>query len=120
MVDNYLNLAVNACNSGNYGEAEIYANRVIEIDPRNYLAWLIKGKSAGWQSTLANVRLSEYLSFCINALKYAPEGDKYQETVKDVTDEFTNLASALIKLRADRFVKWPDEEEYNGFIADCQ
>lgn len=120
MTDNYLNLAISACNSGNYSEAEAYANKVIEIDPSNYLGWQIKGKSSGWQSTLANVRLDEYLSSCFKALQYGPEGDAYHELVEDITHEFTDLASALIKLRADRFAKWPDEEEFNGFISDCK
>ena len=119
MTENYLSMAISACNSGNYAEAENYANRVIEIDPNNYLGWFIKGKSAGWQSTLANVRLDEYLSAGIKAIQNAPE-DAYSDMVDDVENGFSDLASALIKLRADRFAKWPDEEEFNGLISDCK
>ena len=50
MIENYLHMANNAYNSSNQAEAENYANKVIEIDPSNYLGWLIKGKAAGWQT----------------------------------------------------------------------
>lgn len=58
-VDKLMKLAENAESSGNNEEAEEYANAILEIDSTNYKAWFIKGKSAGWQSTLGNSRVSE-------------------------------------------------------------
>ena len=39
-----------------------YCNKIIEIDPENYLAWLLKGKTAGWQSSLGNIRFNEAIT----------------------------------------------------------
>ena len=65
MIDNYLQMAQTALEADNKGEAETYANKIIEIDPENYQAWLIKGKSAGWQSTLQNPRFfGKCYGFC--------------------------------------------------------
>ena len=47
-IENYLKIAKSAYSSQNQVEAENYANKVIEIAPDNYEAWLIKGKAAGW------------------------------------------------------------------------
>ena len=53
---NLLGLARTADISGNAAEAEIYYNRVLEIDPSISEAWFGKGKSAGWQSSIKNMR----------------------------------------------------------------
>ena len=47
LIDSYLQMAENALNSSNNAEAESYANKILEIDPRNYQACFIKGKSSG-------------------------------------------------------------------------
>ena len=51
MIENYLEMANNAYDSSNEAEAESYCNKIIEIDPSNYQAWMLKGKASGWQST---------------------------------------------------------------------
>ena len=58
-IKNYLEMAKSAYDAGNKGEAESYCNRIIEIEPQNPEAWFMKGKAAGWQSTLANIRIEE-------------------------------------------------------------
>lgn len=117
MIENYLGMAKNAYDSSNQAEAESYCNKIIEIDPNNYQAWLLKGKSAGWQSTLQNPRFSEAVSGFSKAIVNAPEDDR-DEIIEDTKGEIKNLAMALISLRSDRFAKWPDEDEANGFISD--
>lgn len=114
---NYLEMAESAYNSKNKVEAEMYANKVIEIDPINYKAWLIKGQAAGWQSTLANLRFGECITAFTNALNNAPEDEK-SNVQNIIGEEINSLSRSLISLRADRFVKWPDEEETAGFQAD--
>lgn len=114
---NYLEMAESAYNSKNKVEAEMYANKVIEIDPVNYKAWLIKGQAAGWQSTLANLRFGECITAFANALNNAPEDEK-NNVQNIIGEEINSLSRSLISLRADRFVKWPDEEETAGFQAD--
>ena len=51
---NYYMMAKSAYDAKNYLEAEKYCNKVIEIDPSTYNAWFIKGKTAGWVSTVQN------------------------------------------------------------------
>ena len=73
LIDSYLQMAENALNSSNNAEAESYANKILEIDPRNYQACFIKGKSSGWQTTGRNNRYPESILNWINAYNYAPE-----------------------------------------------
>lgn len=117
MVDNYLSMATNAYNAKNYAESEGYCNRIIEIDPSNYKAWLFKGMAAGWQSKLQSIRFSECASALAKAIQNAPEEDS--EKVIEISKEcLRDLALALISLRSDRFTKWPDAEETAGFSND--
>ena len=116
-LENYLKIAKTAYSSANQVEAERYANKVIEIAPDNYEAWLIKGKSAGWQSTLANPRFPECISAFSAALINTPDDEK-ESVGEDIKEEIKNISCALITLRAERFVKWPDKEEAIGFIGD--
>ncbi|MCY1273486.1 hypothetical protein D9M68_101350 [compost metagenome] len=60
-IDNLLGMARSAQASENLPEAYNYYNRVLELDPTVSEAWFGKGQSAGWQSTLNNLRYSEIL-----------------------------------------------------------
>lgn len=89
-IENYLTIAKRADGAGNKKEAEEYCNKVLEIDPENYNAWLLKGKSVGWQSTIANPRIDEATSCFLTALEHAPtddlaERDKVKQTASDET-----------------------------------
>jgi hypothetical protein len=117
MVDNYLEMANNAYGASNNVEAESYCNKIIEIDPTNYKAWFLKGKAAGWQSTLQNSRLSESVAAFAKAIVNAPEEEK-EEIIEEAKDQVKNLSIAMINLRGNRFAKWPDEEETAGFTSD--
>ncbi len=117
MVENYLEMAQNAKDSGNNAEAESYCNKIIEIEPTNYKAWMLKGESAAWQSSLQNSRVDEGVAAFVKAINNAPEEVK-DELVEEAKGQIKNLSVAMISLRADRFAKWPDEEEANGFISD--
>lgn len=52
-IKNYYTMANSAYEADNKTEAENYCNKIIEIEPENSEAWFLKGKAAGWQSTLA-------------------------------------------------------------------
>lgn len=75
-IDNYMKMAESADEAGNEKEAENYCNKILELDNQNYTAWLLKGKVAGWQSTIANPRLNETMKCFVNAIEYAPEEQK--------------------------------------------
>lgn len=132
-IDTYMSMAENAYNANNLREAESYCNKVIEIDPDNYDAWMIKGQASGWQSSLANIRLEEAVNCFINAIRLAPEEpqpikldlmgtevdatvDIRQRIIDKSTEEIQNISVAIVKLQGDNFAKWPDTEEASGLL----
>lgn len=117
MIANYLEMAQAAKDAGNNQEAESYCNKVIEIEPTNYKAWMLKGEAAAWQSTLQNSRVDEGVSAFIKGITNAPEEEK-EELIEQAKQQIKNLSTAMISLRADHFAKWPDEEEAAGFLSD--
>ena len=68
----------------------------------------------GWQSTLQNPRFSESVTGFAKALQYAPEEEK-DALAQDAKDEIKSMSQALISLRAERFIKWPDKEKQRVF-----
>ncbi|PNV60200.1 hypothetical protein C0033_20370 [Clostridium sp. chh4-2] len=117
MIENYMEIAKSAKDAGNEAEAEAYCNKVIEIEPTNYRAWMLKGEAAAWQSSLQNSRLDEGVSAFIKAINNAPDEVK-EDLIEEAKEQIKNLAVAMISLRADHFAKWPDEEETNGLISE--
>jgi hypothetical protein len=117
MIDNYLTMAENAYESSNYSEAETYCNKVIEIESQNSKSWFIKGKAAGWMSTLGKIRFSESALCFSNAIEYAKDEEKEDISHKS-SEEIKKLALALIELRGVEFIKSPEQEEADGFSSD--
>ena len=116
-IDRLLGMAKSAHAAGNNLEAEIYCNKVLEADPSNYEAWIIKGQAAAWQSSLANSRINEGIQFIARGINYAP--DEYKQSLLDAAEtEISNLLVAMNKLRADRFEKWPDSDEASGWMNE--
>ncbi len=116
-IDNMLLLASTAFEADNNQEAENYCNQVIALDAMNYKAWLLKGKAAGWQSTIQNQRITEAAHSFAQAIDFAPEDEK--EAVKEeAVEQLKRLGLACISLRKNRFSQYPDDEELNGFATD--
>ena len=107
----------NAIAMGNNAEAEQYCNKILETDQNNYKAWFYKGKAAGWQSNIHNIRFPEAVNCFTSAINLTPEDEK-ESLAADSSNEIKKLALALISTRCDRFIKWPDGEEAAGFIND--
>lgn len=103
-IANYLMMAKNAYDASNMKEAESYCNKIIEIDPNNYEAWLLKGKAAGWQSTVAKNRIEESANCFNKAVENAPE-DKAEDVKENAAKEFKKLAVALVSLSCDHYKK---------------
>lgn len=80
----------------NNAEALEYYNRVLEIDPTITEAWLGKGRSAAWQSTLANFRVSEGLIAFQHAIANA--GQDREAVVGGAVAEINNIVSALYRM----------------------
>ncbi|MBQ4572623.1 MAG: hypothetical protein IJA80_05045 [Clostridia bacterium] len=115
MIENYLEMANRAYQSDNNAEAENYCNKIIEIEPNNYHALMLKGKTAGWQSTLQDNRFAEAINCFSSAIENAPDEEK-EELIYDAKEQVENLSLAIIKLQGGRFEKWPDEEEATGLL----
>ena len=116
LVQNYLDMAVNAFDAGNNEEAESYCNKIIEVEPTNYKAWMLKGAASAWQTTLANLRISEGINAFAKGVNYAPE-DVKDAVVEQAKTQISNICIAVVKLQTERFAKWPDKEETNNLCS---
>ena len=119
MIDNYLEMARNAKETGNNEEAVGYCNKIIELDLHNWEAWFIKGKAVGWQSTLANNRTGETINAFITALEHCPE-ERKESLGKECEEELVSLYSALLSLRVKNFKTHPNQNDMNGLNSDVQ
>lgn len=118
-IENYQTMAESAYEAGNKQEAESYCNKIIEIDPANYKAWFLKGKAAGWQSTLRNIRVEESVNCFTKAIDNAPE-DEVDELKAEASSEMASLSKALVQLTCNNFERWPSSEnaqEVTGAIT---
>lgn len=115
LVKNYLELVNNALDADNNEEAELYCNKIIEIEPSNYEAWLSKGKASAWQSTIKNPRLVEGINAFAKSVNYAPENIK-EDIEAQVKEEIKKISLAMVSLQSKNFIKWPDQEETIGLL----
>ena len=118
LINNYYTIAKNAYDAGNKKETEAYCNKIIEIDSSNVNALMLKGQAVGWQSSIGSFRFKEASICFANALNNCVTETEKTETHSLIQDEFKGLATALISLRCERFQKWSDEEEAEGFTND--
>ena len=114
-IESYYKMAENAYASNNREEAEGYCNKIIEIDPDNYKAWLLKGQAAGWQTTLVNIRLEEAINCFLKAIDKAPEEEK-ESVEKKALGEFYNILFALVVLCCENYTKDPSSHNANKII----
>ncbi len=115
-IKNYLSIAKKAYDADNQKEAEEYCNRILEVDDKNYEAWLLKGKAAGWQSTIANLRIGEAINCFSNAVENAPE-NKSEGVKKTVSEETTKLCLALMRLCCGNFGKTGYKEQATTILS---
>ncbi|HWW12177.1 MAG TPA: CFI-box-CTERM domain-containing protein [Brevundimonas sp.] len=104
-IANLLGMARTAQLGGNHEEALGYFNRVLEIDPKISEAWVGKGKAAGWQSTLANLRLGEAIIAFGHAIATAEDPSK-TATTTEVVDQMNRIVTALYSLARDQLVTY--------------
>lgn len=71
-----LKLASTAVSSGNMYEAVDYANRALEVDPDNHVAWYLKGTAVGWLSTVDFPRIREVHHAFSLAIDRAPAEER--------------------------------------------
>ena len=119
MIGSYLEIAKTAKAAGNYEEAELYCNKIIEIDPADYEGWLMKGEAAAWQSSSEELRLEEGSVDMVKAFDNAP--DEQKEYLKaEVKDEFAKLIAAVMTLFLDRFSAEPGKQKVGDYMQAIQ
>lgn len=118
LISNYYTMAQDAYDADNKEEAERYCNKIIEIDSTDTDALFLKGKAVGWQSSIGSFRFKEASICFANAVNSCATETEKLVIHDSVQDEFRGLSTALIKLRCERFQKWPDSDESKGFKYD--
>jgi tetratricopeptide (TPR) repeat protein len=98
-------MARTALVAGNNAEALGYFNRVLEADPSNSEAWIGKGKAAGWQSSLRNIRLPEMMIAFKHAIATAPEQQR-AFTTEAAVQETNRLSTALYKVARKHLLEY--------------
>ncbi len=114
-IENYLKLAENAFSANNNKEAESYSNKILEINPNYYKAWLIKGKAAGWQSSLDKSRNFESIECFEKAVENVPEAEA-ADLKKEIAEEISKLSEASMSICCDMFVNNPSESNADLLI----
>lgn len=114
-VESYYDIAENAYESDNEQEAEKYCTKILEIAPEHYKAWFLKGKAAGWQSSMENDRIEECMNCFNKAFEYA-QGDKLEEIKAEAAEEVSSLTASLMKLWCDEFATYPSEANADGIF----
>lgn len=119
-ISNLMGLARSAQLAGNQEEALSYFNRVLEVDPTVSEAWMGKGKAAAWQSSLANIRVTEGIVAFGHAIATAPEPQK-AATTEQAVEEINRLVATLYGMarkQLDEFVALPNMwTQYIGQIS---
>ena len=115
-IDNFFHMANNAADAGNYKEAESYCNKILEINPKHSGAWLLKGKSAVWQSTIANTRLDECINCFTNAVDNASD-DELSDIKLKVKEETETISKALTQHFCNHFEEFPKSDSLDQTMA---
>lgn len=106
-IENYLELSNTAYNAGNGQSAFDYANKALEIAPRNSKAWIAKMKAIEYIATLGDLKLMEVVEAGKNAITYADEEHKADITSEVYTYEVTR-ALTLLKLATGKMADVAD------------
>ncbi|MDE1146326.1 MAG: tetratricopeptide repeat protein [Azospirillaceae bacterium] len=124
-ISTLLGLARTAIAAGNMVEALDYFNRVLESDPTNAEAWFGKGKAAGWQSTIANIRLPEMLIAFNHAISNAND-ERKESVVLEAIDEANRIIVAIYGMARKHMLEyvslnnsWPAYVQQVANLVDC-
>lgn len=95
LVDDYLHQAKDAYDSKEYLTAEISCDKLLKIDPLNYHAWLLKGRSVGNQGTLENNFYKESVDAFSKAIINCPSEEK-DLIIAESKNEMKTLAQLMV------------------------
>ena len=116
---NLLELADSARAAKNHAEAIGFYNRVLENDAKNVRAWIGKGASAGWSSTLADFRFQEMFVALENAAKYA-DATKKPDVLKEAQYIINQVATACYQIARDNLIEFIElDNTWNNYLSQC-
>lgn len=118
-IDNYLDMAKSALEGSNNEEAENYANKIIEMDPKNWKAWSIKGTAAGWQTTGRNNRYGESVVAWIKALNFVPREERSDLRI-EVLVSAQQIGAAIVQMHGNHFVDYRSEDNKDDVLNAAQ
>lgn len=84
-IERYLEICDSSLEGKNYEETLQYANKVLEIDPKNINAWINKAIATFWLTTTDNSRFNEALGYLDKAEKIAPNNERISKTREELT-----------------------------------
>jgi tetratricopeptide (TPR) repeat protein len=118
-VPNLITLAKAAAVAQNHKEAYDYYTRALEYDPRNSEAWFGKGESAGWMSTVAQLRTDAMIASFANAINSAADSDKtaWRQRCSEAVTAVSSACYSISRRHLERFFQvtetWPD------YVRNC-
>jgi len=86
-IERYLEICNSSLEGKNYEETLLYANKVLEIDPKNSSAWINKGIATSWLTTSKNNRYDEAMGYLRKAEELSPDNDEIQKIKDKLTYE---------------------------------
>ena len=78
LIENYLSMCKSAQESSDTKSVVEYSDKILEIDPNNYEAWVFRALSSGWDSSLNNLKTGQVITAVKKALELAPEEKRYE------------------------------------------
>ena len=106
-IETYLDLSKNAYDSGNGQSAFDYANKALEIAPKNSRAWIAKMKAIEYIGTLGELKLMEVIEAGKNAVAFAEETSKKEITFEVYSYE-AKRSLELLKLAMNKMADTED------------
>jgi len=105
--------------AGSHKEAIEFYNKVLEINPVNYEAWLGKGKSIYFESTLANPRLGEMVKFFERAYETAPD-ERKEKVAEEVKAATLAYVTSFFQWAKSHYQEFNDTSgAFNSFFYHC-
>ena len=109
-IENYLVLSENAYNSGNGQSAFDYANKALEIAPKNPKAWIAKMKALEYIGTLGDLKLVEVIEAGKSAVAVADDASKKEITFEVYSYEAMRSLD-LLKLATNKMANTEEVEK---------
>lgn len=94
-INDYLELGLGAVESDDGDNCVNFADKILDLEPKNAQGWYIKAVGTNLTGTLGNPKVKEYLYAIKNALKYSNSDDKVDFNITVVADLINRIDGML-------------------------